>query len=53
MRAVEKVNAALSLMMIKPKIEGHLIDMELDTGAAVSLISMEMYKTKFAHVRLW
>ena len=38
--------------MIKSKIEGHLIDMELDTGAAVSQISMEMYKTKFAHVRL-
>ena len=39
-------------MMIRPKIEGHLIEMELDTGAAVSLISMEMYKAKFAHVRL-
>lgn len=49
---VEKEYTASSLMMIRPKIEGHLIDMELDTGAAVSLISMELYRDKFAHIRL-
>ena len=48
-RAVKKENAALSLMMIRLKIEGHVTNMELD---AVSMISMEMYKTKFAHVSL-
>lgn len=50
--AVKKQNAASSLMKVRPRIEDHLIDMELDTGAAVSLISMELHKTKFAHVRL-
>lgn len=49
--AVKKQNVASSLMMVRARIEDHLIDMELDT-AAVSLISMELYKTKFAHVQL-
>ena len=39
-------------MMIRPKIEGHEMDMELDTGAAVSLISLELYKARFAQIRL-
>ena len=50
--AVRKGNAASSSMMIRPKIEGHVIDMELDTGAAVSLIYLELYKAKFAPIRL-
>lgn len=50
--AVRKGNAASSSLIIRPKIEGHVIDMELDTGAAVSLISMELYKAKFALIRL-
>ena len=50
--AVRKGNAAFSLMMIMAKIEGHEMDMELDTGAAVSLISLELYKAKFAPIRL-
>lgn len=32
--AVKKDNAASSFMMVRPKIEDHVIDMELDTGAA-------------------
>ncbi len=50
--AVKKDDAASSLMMIRAKIEGLVINMELDTGAAVSLISMDMYKGKLAHLRL-
>ncbi len=50
--AVKKDNATSSSMMIRPKIEGHVIDMELDTSAAVSLTSMDMYKAKLAHLRL-
>ena len=38
-------------MMTRSK-NGHLIEMELDTGTAVSLISVETYKTKFANVHL-
>ena len=52
LRAFKKENAMSSLMMIRPKVEGHLTDMKPDTGAAVSPISVEMYKTKFAHKRL-
>ncbi len=50
--AVKKDDAASSSMMIRAKIEGLVIDTELDTGAAVSLISMDMYKAKLAHLRL-
>lgn len=49
LRAVKKENAVSSLMRIRPIIEGHLNKMKPDTGAAVSVISVEMYKTKFAH----
>uniref|UniRef100_A0A3B3SNE8 CCHC-type domain-containing protein n=1 Tax=Paramormyrops kingsleyae TaxID=1676925 RepID=A0A3B3SNE8_9TELE len=44
-------NAALA-MMTKPKIEGQRIEMELDTGAAVSLMSRELYEAKSAHMPL-
>lgn len=42
--AVKKENAASSMIMIK--LEGHVTDMELDTGAAVSLISRELNEAK-------
>lgn len=51
-KTVKTGHAASSIIMIKPKIEGQSVDMELDTGAAVSLISSELYKDKFAHLRL-
>lgn len=51
-KAVKTGHAASSMIMIKPKIEGQSVDMELDTGAAVSLISSQLYKDKFAHIRL-
>ncbi|KAL2077680.1 hypothetical protein ACEWY4_027184 [Coilia grayii] len=50
--AVKTENAASSMIIIRPRIEGQLIDMELDTGAAVSLISRELYETKFGHLGL-
>ena len=42
----------LSHMCVKPKIEGKTIQMELDTGAAVSLISKELYDMQLCHVPL-
>ena len=39
-------------MLIETTIEGKVVEMELDTGAAVSLIPHEMYQKKFAHVPL-
>ncbi|KAL6463598.1 hypothetical protein MHYP_G00279890 [Metynnis hypsauchen] len=42
----------LSVILIRPEVEGVSINMELDTGAAVSLISEELYRDKLAHVRL-
>ncbi|KAL6457444.1 hypothetical protein MHYP_G00344070 [Metynnis hypsauchen] len=42
----------LSHMCVKPKIEGQMIEMELDTGAAVSLISRELYDARFCNLPL-
>ena len=39
-------------MCVKPKIQGKIIEMELDTGAAVSLISKELYDMQFCHLPL-
>lgn len=41
-----------SVIKVKPKIEGLPIDMEVDTGTAVSLISSEMYRAKLSHILL-
>ena len=45
-------NGNSSHMCVKPKIEGKIIEMELDTGAAVSLISKELYDMQFCHLPL-
>ena len=42
----------LSHICVNPKIEGKMIEMELDTGAAVSLISKEMYEAHFSELPL-
>lgn len=42
----------LSIMCVKPKIDGKTIEMELDTGAAVSLISRELYDAQFCSLPL-
>ncbi|XP_039629428.1 uncharacterized protein LOC120541637 [Polypterus senegalus] len=41
-----------SHISVKPKIEGTEVEMELDTGAAVSLISIKLYKKLLSHVPL-
>ncbi|XP_051962904.1 uncharacterized protein K02A2.6-like [Xyrauchen texanus] len=41
-----------SVIKVQPKIEGLPIDMEVDTGAAFSIISSELYRDKLSHVRL-
>ena len=42
----------LSHISVKPQIEGKLLEMELDTGAAVSLISKDMYNKHLSHLPL-
>lgn len=42
----------LSHISVRPKIEGKIIEMELDTGAAVSLISKELYDAHFSTLPL-
>lgn len=42
----------LSRICVKPKIEGKQLAMELDTGAAVSLISKELYDAHFSELPL-
>ncbi|KAJ8375572.1 hypothetical protein SKAU_G00061520 [Synaphobranchus kaupii] len=42
-------NPASSVIWVRPKVEGQNIEMELDTGAAVSLISEGLYNKKFSH----
>ncbi|XP_033760675.1 uncharacterized protein LOC117342589 [Pecten maximus] len=37
---------------IRPNIEGTMIDMELDTGSTVTLISQDLYKEHFCHIPL-
>lgn len=39
----------LSHIPLKPKVEGDIMEMELDTGAAVSLISRELHNAQLAH----
>ncbi len=39
----------LSHICLRPKVEGKILEMELDTGAAVSLISRELYNAQLAH----
>lgn len=39
----------LSHICLKPKVEEEILEMELDTGAAVSLISRELYNARLAH----
>ncbi len=38
-----------SHICLRPKVEGKILEMELDTGAAVSLISRELYNAQLAH----
>lgn len=38
-----------SHICLKPKVEGEILEMELDTGAAVSLISRTLYNAQLAH----
>lgn len=45
-------NGNLSHMCVKPKIEGKIMEVELDTGAAVSLISKKLYDMQFSHLPL-
>ncbi|XP_059413408.1 uncharacterized protein K02A2.6-like [Carassius carassius] len=49
---LHKVTAVLDDTSRVNKIEGLPIDMEVDTGAAVSLISSELYRAKLSHIRL-
>lgn len=42
----------LAHICITPEIEGKMIEMELDTGAAVSLISKEKYESNLQHISL-
>lgn len=37
---------------VTPEIEGKKLKMELDTGSALSIISLKDYKKKFANVKL-
>ncbi len=39
----------LSHICLRPEVEGKILEMELDTGAAVSLISRELYNAQLAH----
>lgn len=39
----------LSHICLKPNVEGQILEMELDTGAAVSLISRDLYNERLAH----
>eukprot|EP00079_Xenopus_tropicalis_P016020 XP_004914327.1 PREDICTED: uncharacterized protein K02A2.6-like [Xenopus tropicalis] len=41
-----------AVIKIQPKIEGLRVEMEVDTGAAVSIISGELYRDKLSHIRL-
>lgn len=38
----------LSTIWLRPKVEGKIIEIELDTGAAVYIISEEQYNAKFS-----
>lgn len=42
----------LAHICITPETEGKMIEMELDTGAAVSLISKEKYDSNLQHIPL-
>lgn len=50
--AIQQDRAASPAMWVRPKVEGRIIGMELDTGAAVSIISEKLYKAKFRSARL-
>lgn len=41
-----------SVIKIKQKIEGLRMEMEVNTGAAVFIISGELYRNKLSHIRL-
>lgn len=51
-RMNNETDSVSSVMKVQPKIEGLPIEMEVDTGAAVSIISSELYRDKLSHVRL-
>ena len=39
-------------VFVEVAIEGQAVKMELDTGAAVSILPFQMYREKFSHVPL-
>lgn len=45
-------NGKCDPILLQPKIEGKTIEMELDTGSAVTLIPHSIYKELFCHVPL-
>ncbi|XP_073672002.1 uncharacterized protein [Paramisgurnus dabryanus] len=47
-----ETDSVSSVIKVKPKIEGLPVVMEVDTGAAVSIISSELYRDKLSHLRL-
>ena len=48
----QESTSAAAAIWVKPKVEGQAIEMELDTGAAVSIISEKLFRAKFNQVRL-
>lgn len=50
--AIRQDNATSSAIWVRPKVEGQFTEMELDTRAAVSIISEKLYNAKFSQVRL-
>lgn len=50
--AVRQDSAASAAIWVRPKVEGQTVEMELDTGAAVSIISEKLYNAKFSQTRL-
>lgn len=51
-KTIRQDNAASSAIWVRPKVEGQTTEMELDTGAAVLIISERLYNAKFSQVRL-
>ncbi|XP_061878364.1 uncharacterized protein K02A2.6-like [Entelurus aequoreus] len=51
-KSVKHDSAASAIIWVRPKVEGQTIEMELDTGAAVSIISEKVYNAKFSQLRL-
>ncbi len=49
---IQQNNPASSAIWLRQQVEGQTTEMELDTGATVSLTSEKLCNAKFSHIRL-